>query len=285
MKSTKLLVLLAALALVACNPKNNSSSVYNAEDGSSQNVESQVSSEEQVIVSSLNFEQSSGASSKEESSYITVSSSSEAKSSSTEKSSSSKEQSSSTVISSSSQAQSSSAAASSSEATSSEEDQTTYKITFVNPSCGSFSKEVLNDRLAEYINEEVGFEFVTSIVSNDCQIGNGFPTAGNQILIIGASSTTGSLKFNFSQNVQAVSITAQTYHKPYINQGVEYPNVDANSVLRITAGTSRDIDLKPVDGQPVEKSFTEAIQSKTLTLSTLNDSYGRVFIKEITFIL
>lgn len=285
MKSAKLLVLLASLALVACNPKNNSSSVYNTEDDSFQNVESQVRSEEQVTVSSLSPDQSSVESSKEVSSSTTISSSSEVQLSSAEASSSSEAQSSSAVISSSSQTQSSSTAASYSEATSSEEDQNTYKITFVNPSCGSFSKEVLNDRLAEYVNEEVGFEFVTSIVSNDCQIGNGFPTDGNKILIIGASSTTGSLKFNFSQTVQAVSITAQTYHKPYTQGGVEYPNVDANSVLRITAGTSRDIDLKPVDGQPVEKSFTEAIQSKTFTLSTLNDSKGRVFIKEITFIL
>lgn len=285
MKSAKLLVLLASLALVACNPHNNPSSVYSTEDGSSQNVESQVSSEEQVVVSSLSPNQSSVESSKEVSSSTAISSSSEVQLSSIEASSSSEAKSSSAVISSSSQTQSSSTAASSSETASSKEDQDTYKITFVNPSCGSFSKEVLNDRLAEYINEEVGFEFVTSIVSNDCQIGNDFPTKGNKVLCIGARETAGSLKLNFSQNVQAVSITAQTYNKSYTNQGVDYQNVDANSVLRIESRSSTDIDLKPVDGQPVEKAFSEAIQNNTLTLSSLNDSYGRVFIKEITFIL
>ena len=53
------------------------------------------------------------------------------------------------------------------------------------------------------------------------------------------------------ENVQAIKVTAQTYNKSYTNQGVDYQNVDANSVLRIKSRSSTDIDLKPVDGQPV----------------------------------
>lgn len=147
------------------------------------------------------------------------------------------------------------------------------------------STEVLNDRLKAYINETVGFNLVSSVANSKCQINTGYPTEGNSILIIGSSKVAGSLAFTFTSNVQMIKITAQTYHKPYTQNGVEYPNVDANSVLRITAGSTNELDLTPVDGQPVEKTYSEAIQKSNLTLASKNDDTGRVFIKDITFIL
>ena len=309
MKSIKLLTLLTTLALTACDmggrssAKTSSDGPYSGTDSDCLPKISEVSSYSSSEDPSSKTLSSSEKSFSSESS--TTVSSSEIKSSSTVVSSSSKEQSSSITSSSStiqstggfdissanpsssSQQQSSSATSSSSKEDSSEQDifENGYKINFVNPSCGSFSKEVLNDRLKEYINETVGFTFVSSITSNDSQIGNGFPTTGNKILIIGASSTTGSIAMTFTTNVQAIRITAQTYYKPYTLSGVEYPNVDPNSVLCITAGTTSELDLTPVNGQAVEKSFSEAIQTNKLTLSSKNDSKGRVYIKDITFVL
>jgi len=290
MKSTKLLVLLAALALAAC--EHGTSSNNQSVEGDSRNAQESsevatVSSEEQVsssetvdVVSSSSEAKSSSevkSSSEKVSSSTTVSSSKEEKSSSA--ASSSQEQSSSAVTT------SSAAASSSAQASSSEATENSYTINFVNPTCGTASTEVINDRLVSYINGEVGFNLVSSVTNTSCQINTGFPTAGNSILIIGASKTAGSLKFNFTTNVQAITIKAQTYHKPYTDSSGYHSNVDTNSVLVITSGSSNELDLKPVDGEPVEKEFTKAIQSRSLTLASKNDSKGRVFIKEITFTL
>ena len=301
MKSTKLLVLLAALALAAC--EHGTSSNNQSVEGDSRNAQESsevaaVSSEEQVsssenvdAVSSSSETKSSSevkSSSEKVSSSTTVSSSKEEKSSSAASSSQVKT----SVAASSSQKQSSSAAVSSSiaasssaQASSSEATENSYTINFVNPTCGTASTEVINDRLVSYINGEVGFNLISSVTNTSCQLNTGFPTAGNTILIIGASKTAGSLKFNFTTNVQAITIKAQTYHKPYTDGTGYHSNVDTNSVLVITSGSSNELDLKPVDGEPVEKEFTKAIQSRSLTLASKNDSKGRVFIKEITFTL
>ena len=168
------------------------------------------------------------------------------------------------------------------------EEEVSYKINLYNPTCGTFSKEVLDTRLKEYINEEAKTDLVSSIKNSNCQIGANFPTSGNSVLIIGASSSAGSLAFTFTKSVKKVSITAQTYHKPYTNQGVDYSNVDTNSELEITTDRASPVfrmDLKPTEDSPIEKTINIEITNTTLTLSSVADSKGRVFIKEITFVL
>lgn len=185
-----------------------------------------------------------------------------------------------------------SSSATSSNSSSTTEGERTISVNLYNPSCGSFSKEVLNDRLSAYINEVAEFTFVTSLVGSNCQIGNGFPTEGNNVLIIGAASTSGSLDFTFSETIKSISVTAQTYHKPYIetwNNNKEVSNVDNNSMCGITTVATAPatfIDLTPVDGQPVEKRVeVKDLNSKKLKLYSTTDEKGRVFIKNITFVL
>lgn len=168
------------------------------------------------------------------------------------------------------------------------EEEVSYKINLYNPSCGTFSKEVLNDRLKSYINSEAKTDLVSSIKGSNCQLGANFPTSGNSVLIVGSSGSAGSLEFTFTKTVKKFSIKAQTYHKPYSQGGVDYPNVDANSSLNImTDGASPVflLDLKPVEDSPVEKTMDIEINNTTLTLSSVTDTKGRVFIKEITFVL
>ena len=168
------------------------------------------------------------------------------------------------------------------------EEEVSYKINLYNPSCGTFSKEVLNDRLKSYINSEANTDLVSSIKGSNCQLGANFPTSGNSVLIVGSSGSAGSLEFTFTKTVKKFSIKAQTYHKPYSQGGVDYPNVDANSSLNIMTDGASPVflmDLKPVEDSPVEKTMDIEINNTTLTLSSVTDSKGRVFIKEITFVL
>lgn len=167
-------------------------------------------------------------------------------------------------------------------------EEVSYKINLYNPSCGTFSKESLNERLKAYINEEANTDLVSSIKGSNCQLGANFPTTDNSVLIIGASGSAGSLEFTFTKTVKKFSIKAQTYHKPYSQGGVDYPNVDPNSALTIyTDGASPvfNLDLKPEEDNPVEKTMDIEINNTTLTLSSVTDSKGRVFIKEITFVI
>lgn len=156
---------------------------------------------------------------------------------------------------------------------------------FYNPSCGTFSTEVLNERLATYMNETAKADIVTSISNTKCQIAANIPTNKNSVLIIGAASQAGSLEFTFSETIKKVAITAQTYHKPYTDYqtGETVPNVDANSVCYINDGNTY-IDLKPVNGQPVEKDFTTSANSKKLKLYTLEDQNSRVLVKSLTIV-
>ena len=176
--------------------------------------------------------------------------------------------SSSTTTTSSVTASSSAAPVSSSNATTSSVAQVTDKeltISFYNPTCGSLSTEVLDTRLATYMNEVAG-------------------TDGEKVLIIGAASAQGSLEFTFAETIKSITITAQTYHKPYKDYvtGGTIANVDQNSVLYINE--NHNVDLKPTDEQPVEKEYTEALNAKTLKLSTSTEEKSRVFIKSIKFV-
>ena len=143
--------------------------------------------------------------------------------------------------------------------------------------------ESINDTLAEYINECAEETLVSNISNVKCQIGNGFPTKTDTVLIIGASSTAGELDFTFTKTIKAMKITVQTYHKPYTSGGQEYPNVDPNSKLCVNT-ENHFIDLTPVDGQPVTKEYATALNSNSLKLFSKEDNKGRVFVKELILI-
>ncbi len=256
MKIRNLFILLTAITLVACSSNTSKVDSSSIEDvPSSSNETTQVTSE-----SSENESVSSG---------DDTSTSSATTSSSIEQSSSS-----------------SSFSASSSQETI---DGTKLTINLFNPSCGSVSKEAINDRLTSYINEIAETTFVTSITNESCQITNDIPNKGEKVLQIGASSTAGSLEFTFANSIKSITMTAQTYHKPYTNYqtGELVPNVDTNSVLEVKgsgASAITSIDLAPTNGQPTEKTVSVNINANKLSLNTLNDKNGRVLIKSITFI-
>ena len=196
---------------------------------------------------------------------------------------------SSTVTTSNTATSSSVAPVSSSNATTSSIAQVTDKeltISFYNPTCGSLSTEVLDTRLATYMNEAAGTTFVNAIKNTKCQVSNNIPTDGEKVLIIGASSAQGSLEFTFAETIKSITITAQTYHKPYVqtwlDPQVTVSNVDQNSVLYINE--NHNVDLKPTDDQPVQKEYTEALNAKTLKLSTSTEEKSRVLIKSIKFV-
>ena len=159
-------------------------------------------------------------------------------------------------------------------------------INFYNPTCNTMSTEVLDERLAAYMNEVAGTTFVSKIKNTACQMANNIPTNGEKILIIGSGSAAGSLEFTFANDIKSVVITAQTYCKAWVDtwsgdEPVTYMNVDANSVLTVNEHT---VDLKPTDDQAVEKEHAEALNGKTLKLSTSGENNSRVFIKSIKFI-
>ena len=200
------------------------------------------------------------------------------------------------VSSSSSSAVSTSESSSSSSTSSSEPvvTDTTLTVSFYNPSCGSLSKEVINERLATYINEVATTTFVSSITSHDCQVTNNIPTNGEKVLQLGAAASTGSMTFAFTTTIKSITVKAQGYYKPWVDTWttpgtpITYNNTDPNSVLEITTtgnAPKTNVDLKPgEDEQPVEKEFTLDINANTLTLGSANEENGRVFIKEITFV-
>ena len=168
-------------------------------------------------------------------------------------------------------------------------DKTVSVNLFNNTACGTMSTEVLNTRLADYINGLADTPFITAITNKKSQIAANIPEKDNSVLIVGSSSETGSLGFQFNVVVKKVTITAQTYYKPYTNYqtGEQVPNVDSNSVLQI-AGKGTDplfgLDLKSENSQPVEKTINLDIDSNTLQFNSLNADKGRVFIKALTFI-
>ena len=182
--------------------------------------------------------------------------------------------SSSTTTTSSTTTSSSAALVSSSNATTSSIAQVTDKeltISFYNPTCGSLSTEVLDTKLAAYMNEVAGTTFVNSVKNTKCQVSNDIPNKGEKVLIIGASSAQGSLEFTFAETIKMITITAQTYHKPFVqtwlDPQVTVPNVDPNSVLYVNG--VHTVDLKPTDDQPVEKTYSEFPSIPIETRSTL----------------
>lgn len=160
----------------------------------------------------------------------------------------------------------------------------TLIINLFNPTCGSVSTEALDAKLLEYINQVATTTFVSEVKNSKCQISNDIPNKGEKILIIGSASAQGSLEFTFVETIKSVTITAQTYHKPYMDYatGNTNPNVDTDSVLYIN--DTNTVDLKPVNGEPVEKEYTAELNAKTLKLTNSGEAKSRVFIKSLTFV-
>lgn len=160
----------------------------------------------------------------------------------------------------------------------------TLTINLFNPTCGSVSTEALDAKLLDYINQVATTTFVSEVKNSKCQISNDIPNKGEKILIIGSASAQGSLEFAFVETIKSVTITAQTYHKPYMDYatGNTNPNVDTDSVLYVN-GTNT-VDLKPANGEPVEKEYTTELNAKTLKLTNSGEEKSRVFIKSLTFV-
>ena len=155
------------------------------------------------------------------------------------------------------------------------------------------STEVLNTRLADYINGLADTPFITAITNKKSQIAANIPEKDNSVLIVGSSSETGSLGFQFNVVVKKVTITAQTYYKPWVDtwsgeEPITHYNVDSNSALGFEINgqsTGVNVDLKPeIEDTPVNKSFSFDVNSNKLALKSLNAENGRVFIKALTFI-
>lgn len=160
----------------------------------------------------------------------------------------------------------------------------TLTINLFNPTCGSVSTEALDNKLLDYINQIATTTFVSEVRNSKCQISNDIPNKGEKVLIIGSASAQGSLEFTFAETIKSVTITAQTYHKPYMDYatGNTNPNVDTDSVLYVN--DTNTVDLKPVNGEPVEKEYTTELNAKTLKLTNSGEAKSRVFIKSLTFI-
>ena len=237
MKLTKVLMLVSAAMLMACN-STASTSNRASENTSTSAVESVTSTES---------------------------------TSSTETSSSSSETSTSSIESSSS--------------TSSVEpvvDDNTLTFTFLNPACGSQGTDSLNEKLKEHINTIAGKEFVTAIDNTACQFMADAPVKDGQTLTVGSAKKAGSLEFTFAETIKSLTITVETYSKSYTQGGTEHTNVDANSVLYFNTD-EHVIDLKPVEGQPVTKEYTEDINAKSFKVYN-KEANARVFIKALTVI-
>lgn len=243
MKLIKVLTLVSAAFLMACN--STASTSTNVESTSTSTVESTTSVESSLITSETSVESTS-------------STTSESSTSSTASNTSSVESS------------------SSSEAPVTDNELT---FSFLNPSCGSQGTDSLNVKLKDEMNTAAGFEFVTTVDNTSCQFMADAPTTGNQILTIGSAKKAGNLEITFAETIKSLTLTVETYSKSYTQGGTEHTNVDANSVLYFNTD-EHVIDLKPVEGQPVTKEYTEAINAKSFKVYNKSGN-ARVFVKTL----
>ena len=255
MKLIKVLTLVSAAFLMACN--STASTSTNVESTSTSTVESTTSVESSLTTSETSVESTS-------------STTSESSTSSTASSTSSVESSSSSV-------ESTSSSTSSSSETPVVDNELTFS--FLNPSCGSQGTDSLNAKLKDEMNTAAGFEFVTTVDNTSCQFMADAPTTGSQILTIGSAKKAGSLEITFAETIKSLTITVETYSKSYTQGGTEHTNVDANSVLYFNTD-EHVIDLKPVEGQPVTKEYTEAINAKSFKVYNKSGN-ARVFVKTL----
>ncbi|MBR5997340.1 MAG: hypothetical protein IK028_04905 [Bacilli bacterium] len=245
MKLTKVLMLVSAAFLMACN--STASTSTSTESTPSSNSESTSSVE--------------STSSTETASESTSSTSSESSTSSS--------------------ATSSATSTSSSVSSSSEAPVVgnTLTFNFLNPSCGSQGTDSLNTKLKDEMNTMAGFEFVTAVNNTSCQFMADAPVAGSQMLTVGSAKKAGSLEITFAETIKSLTLTLETYSKTYTQGATTNTNVDANSVLYFNTDENV-IDLKPVDGQPVAKEYNEAINAKSFRVYN-KGANARVFVKEL----
>ena len=255
MKLIKVLTLVSAAFLMACN--STASTSTNVESTSTSTVESTTSVESSLTTSETSVESTSSTTS-ESSTSSTVSSTS-------------------SVESSSSSVESTSSSTSSSSETPVTDNELTFS--FLNLSCGSQGTDSLNAKLKDEMNTAAGFEFVTTVDNTSCQFMADAPTTGSQILTIGSAKKAGNLEITFAETIKSLTITVETYSKSYTQGGTEHTNVDANSVLYFNTD-EHVIDLKPVEGQPVTKEYTEAINAKSFKVYNKSGN-ARVFVKTL----
>ena len=105
------------------------------------------------------------------------------------------------------------------------------------------------------------------------------PTTGSQILTIGSAKKAGSLEITFAETIKSLTLTLETYSKTYTQGATANTNVDANSVLYFNTDENV-IDLKPVEGQPVTKEYSEDINAKSFRIYN-KAANARVFVKEL----
>ena len=251
MKLIKVLTLVSAAFLMACN--STASTSASIESTPSSNSESTSSVESTSSTETTSESTSSSISEDSTSSSSSVSSST---SSSVENTSSS--------------------ASSSSEAPVVDN---TLTFTFLNPSCGSQGTDSLNVKLKDEMNTMAGFEFVTAVNNTSCQFMADAPVKDSQILTIGSAKKAGSLEITFAETIKSLTLTLETYSKTYTQGATTNTNVDANSVLYFNTDENV-IDLKPVDGQPVTKEYSEAINAKSFKIYN-EAANARVFVKEL----
>ena len=241
MKPIKVLTLVSAAFLMACN--STASTSTNVEGTSTSTVESTSSVESSLTTSETSVESTSSTTSESSTSSTTSSTSSVSSSSEAP------------VI------------------------DNTLTFTFLNPSCGSQGTDSLNVKLKDEMNTMAGFEFVTAVNNTSCQFMADAPTTGSQILTIGSAKKAGSLEITFAETIKSLTLTLETYSKTYTQGATTNTNVDANSVLYFNTD-EKVIDLKPVDGQPVTKEYSEAINAKSFRIYN-KAANARVFVKEL----
>ena len=243
MKLIKVLTLVSAAFLMACN--STASTSTKVESTSTSIIESTTSVESSLTTSETSVESTSSTTS-ESNTSSTVSSTSSVESSS-----------------------------------SSEAPVTDNELTFgfLNPSCGSQGTDSLNAKLKDEMNTAAGFEFVTTVDNTSCQFMADAPTTGSQILTIGSAKKAGSLEITFAETIKSLTLTLETYSKTYTQGATTNTNVDANSVLYFNTDENV-IDLKPVDGQPVTKEYSEDINAKSFRIYN-KAANARVFVKEL----
>ncbi|MBQ6731186.1 MAG: hypothetical protein IJR08_04685 [Bacilli bacterium] len=244
MKIRNLFILLTAITLVACS--SNTSKV-----GSSSIEDAPSSSNEATQVTSDSSENESV------SSFDDISASSATTSSSVQESSSS---------------------SSSNSSSSQETAEETVTFNFFNPSCGTAGSNVLNTTLKNYMNQVAGFTFVSNVSNVNCQIMDTAPEKGYQKLTIRSAKNSGELEFTFASNVKTVKVTAYTYYKYYDN--ANHP--DSPSICYVNSDDNIIDVSAAANNEPIEKSLTVAINSKTVKIYN-NAASNRVYIKELTF--
>lgn len=226
----------------------------------------------------------SSTSSSQSSSQSSSSSSSTSQSSSS--SSSSTSQSSSSSSSSSQTTSSSSSSSSSSQTSEPSKDHYIFHLSGMYLPFSNYGIQINNDasgynnrdKLLESINEEVGFELVTSLNPSNItiQTQDGTATQSSLHLTIGTGKSAGSIQFNLSEYISKVVVRCSAYYKSW-SGGL---NVDTEARLRI----DKDTFFPPAAAEetPEIAEFEKEYSTSVNTFTLSNDEGGqRVFIESV----